>query len=335
MTGGSDDHNARDSVPSDARDGVRGEIQTFLTTRRARISPEQAGLPAYGGERRRVPGLRRDEVALLAGISSQYYTKLERGNATGISESVIDGIACALQLDEAERTHLVDLIRAAGITRAPRRTPPQRVRPTVQRVLDSMIGTPAIVLNARRDILAANHLGFALFSPVYADPVRPANTARFVFLNPHATEFFRDWDKVANDTVAILHAEAGRNAYDRRLSDLIGELSTRSDDFRSRWSAHDVRIHRTGIKLIHHPVVGDLDLPYESFPLAADLSQSLLTYTAEPGSPTQDALTLLASWAASTTHSSDHENDQPDQGLDVHTGSGSDPTTPEGAGLND
>ena len=299
------------SIPSDARSTVRGEIQTFLTTRRARISPEQAGLPAYGGERRRVSGLRRDEVALLAGISSQYYTKLERGTATGVSESVIDGIARALQLDEAERIHLVDLIRAASTTRAPRRAAPQRVRPTVQRVLDSMIGTPALVLNARLDIVTANQLGFALFSPIYADPVRPANNARFVFLDPHATEFFRDWDKAANDTVALLRAEAGRNAYDRRLSDLIGELSTRSNDFRCRWAAHDVQIHSTGIKLIHHPVVGDLDLPYESIPLSHDLSQSLLTYTAEPGSPTQDALTLLASWAANTTQhetASEHEN---------------------------
>jgi hypothetical protein len=311
MAAGSDDRYARDSIPGDARGGVRAEIQTFLTTRRARISPEQAGLPAYGGERRRVPGLRRDEVALLAGISSQYYTKLERGNAAGVSDSVIDGIARALQLDEAERTHLVDLIRAAGTTRAPRRTAPQGVRATVQRVLDSMIGTPALVLNARLDIVTANELGYALFSPVYADPVRPANNARFVFLDPHATEFFRDWDKAANDTVALLRAAAGRNAYDRRLSDLIGELSTRSDDFRRRWAAHDVQIHTTGIKLIHHPVVGDLDLPYESFPLSQHLTHSLLTYTAEPGSPTQDALTLLASWAASTTHrsnASEHEN---------------------------
>jgi transcriptional regulator with XRE-family HTH domain len=244
----------------------------------------------------------RDEFALLAGISSQYYTKLERGNAAGVSESVIDGIARALQLDEAERAHLVDLIRAAGTTRAPRRTPQQRVRSTVQRVLDSMIGTPALGLNARLDIVTANQLGYALFSPIYADPVRPANNARFVFLDPHATEFFRDWDKAANDTVAILRAEAGRHPNDRRLSDLIGELSIRSDQFRRRWAAHDVRIHTTGLKLIHHPVVGDLDLAYESFPLATDPSQSLLTYTAEPGSPTQDALTLLASWAASTTH---------------------------------
>ena len=163
-----------------------------------------------------------------------------------------------------------------------------------------MTGTPALVLNTRLDILAANQLGLALFSPVYADPVRPANNARFVFLDPHATEFFRDWGKVANDTVALLRAEAGRHPYERRLSDLIGELSTRSDEFRGRWAAHDVRIHTTGVKLIHHPVVGDIDLSYDSFPLAADPSQSLLTYTAEPGSPSQDALRLLASWAATT-----------------------------------
>ena len=285
----------------DVRGDVRGEIREFLSTRRARVSPEQAGLPVYGGDRRRVSGLRREEVALLAGISSEYYTRLERGNATGVSESVIDGIAHALQLDEAERTHLLHLIRTAGTTRTPRRRPArQRVRPTVQRVLDSMSGTPAFVLNGRLDILAANALGFALYSPIYADPARPPNNARFIFLDPHATEFFRDWNKIANDTVALLRAEAGREPYDRQLSDLIGKLSTRSDEFRVRWAAHDVRIHTTGVKLLHHPVVGDLELPFESFPLAADPSQSLLTYTAEPESPTQDALNLLASWAATT-----------------------------------
>ena len=299
MAGGSNDPDAGDGISGDVRGGVREEIQTFLTTRRARISPEQAGLPIFGGERRRVSGLRRDEVALLAGISSQYYTKLERGNATGVSESVIDGIARALQLDEAERTHLLDLMRAVGTTtRSSRRPPPGRVRATVQRVLDSMIGTPAFVLSGRLDILTANQLGYALFSWIDTDPVRPPNAGRFVFLDPHATEFYRDWNKVADDTVALLHAEAGRRPYDRRLSDLIGELSTRTNEFRGRWAAHDVQIHTTGAKLIHHPVVGDLDLWYESFPLALDLSQSLLTYTAEPGSPTQEALNLLASWAA-------------------------------------
>jgi transcriptional regulator with XRE-family HTH domain len=283
----------------DVRGDVRAQIREFLSTRRARITPEQAGLPVYGGDRRRVPGLRRSEVASLAGISPEYMTKLERGNATGVSDSVIDGLVHALQLDEAERAHLEDLFRAAGTTRPPRRRPArQPVRPTVQRILDSMIGAPALVLNGRLDVLAANNLGTALYSPIYADPVRPANTARFVFLDRQATEFFRDYETAANDTVALLRAEAGRDPYDRDLSDLIGQLSTRSDDFRRRWAAHNVRIHTTGVKLIHHPIVGNLDLPFESLSLPADPSQSLLTYTAEPGSPTQDALNLLASWAA-------------------------------------
>jgi hypothetical protein len=161
--------------------------------------------------------------------------------------------------------------------------------------------TPAFVLNGRLDILAANDLGAALYSPIYADPIRPPNNARFVFLDPHSTEFFRDYNQIANDTVALLRAEAGRDPYDRRLSDLIGELSTRSDEFRSRWAAHNVRIHTTGLKRLHHPVVGDLDLPFESFPLAGSPSQSLLTYTPEPRSSSLEALSLLASWTA-TTH---------------------------------
>jgi transcriptional regulator with XRE-family HTH domain len=294
MAGTGDDHGA-------IRGDVRAPIREFLSTRRARISPEQAGLPVYGGGRRRVKGLRREEVALLAGISIEYYTRLERGTATGVSESVIDGITHALRLDEAERAHLVDLLRAASPARPPRRRPTrQQVRATVQRVLDSMAGTPAFVLNGRLDILSANALGLALYAPIYTDPVRPPNNARFIFLDPHATDFFRDWDRVANDTVALLRAEAGRDPYDRQLSDLIGELSTRSAEFRVRWAAHDVRIHTTGVKLLHHPVVGDLELPFETFPLGADPSQSLLTYTAEPGSASQDALNLLASWAATT-----------------------------------
>ena len=312
MPGRNDDHR-------DVRGDVRAQIREFLSTRRARISPEQAGLPIYGGDRRRVSGLRREEVAALAGISSEYYVRLERGSATGVSDSVIEGIAQALQLSEAERGHLLDLLRTAGTTRAPRRRPPpQRVRPTVQRVLDSMIGTPAFVLNGRLDILAANELGTALYAPVYADPVGPPNTASFVFLDPQAEEFFRDWDGVANDTVALLRVEAGRNPYDRRLSDLIGELSTRSDDFRVRWAAHNVRIHSSGVKLFHHPVVGDVDLAFESFPLAGDPSQSMVTFTAEPGSPSQDALTLLASWAATSAGVEPaRSTDEPEQARSV------------------
>ncbi|WSQ06627.1 helix-turn-helix transcriptional regulator [Streptomyces sp. NBC_01231] len=295
MAGRNDPHGTN----RDIRDDVRTQIREFLGTRRSKVTPEQAGLPVYGGDRRRVTGLRREEVALLAGISSEYYTRLERGNATGVSQSVIDGIAQALQLDEAERIHLNDLLRGAGTTRPPRRRPAQqRVRPAVQRVLDSMTETPAFILNGRGDILAANHLGRALFSPVYADPVRPPNNARFIFFDPHATEFFRDWNQVAGDAVAMLRAEAGRDLYDRRLTDLIGELSTRSEEFRHRWAAHNVRMHTTGVKLLHHPVVGDLDLPFETFPVGGDPSQVLLTYTAEPDSPSQDALNLLASWAA-------------------------------------
>ena len=235
---------------------------------------------------------------MLAGVSVEYYSRLERGDASGVSESVLDAIAGALQLDVAERRHLLDLVRTAGTTRAPRRraTAP-RVRPTVQQVLDAISGAPAIVHNSRLDHLAGNALGMALFSPVFATAGTPPNSARFTFLDPRAPAFLRDWDKAANDTVAILRAEAGRDPYDRALSHLVGELATRSDEFRVRWAAHDVRIHATGTKRLHHPVVGDLDLAYESLPLP-DHGQSLLVYVAEPGSPSQDALSMLASFAA-------------------------------------
>ena len=283
------------------RDAARAEIREFLSTRRARITPEQAGLPSYGGDRRRVPGLRREEAALLVGVSPQYYVRLERGDATGVSEGVIDGIAQALRLDDAERAHLLDLFRTASApARAARRRTPKadRIRPTVQRLLDAMPGVPAVVLNGRLDVLATNQLGRALFHPFY-DTAVPVNNARLVFLEPRATTLFRDWEVVANDTVALLRAEAGRDPYDRQLSGLVGELSTRSADFRVRWAAHDVRIHSTGVKRLRHPVVGDLDLPFESLPLEAGGTTSLVTYLAEPGTPSHDALALLASWAAS------------------------------------
>jgi transcriptional regulator with XRE-family HTH domain len=273
------------------------DISEFLTSRRAKVTPEQAGLPAYGTNRR-VSGLRREEVALLAGISVEYYTRLERGNANGVSEDVLEGVVRALQLDEAERAHLFDLVRTTSASRPPRRRPSQeRVRATVQQILDSMSGTAAYVRNGRLDILAANGLGRALYADVFDDPVQPPNTARFLFLNPRASEFFVDWDTIAHDAVAILRAEAGRDPHDRRLSDLIGELATRSDEFRVRWAAHNVKFHRTGVKRFHHPIVGDLTLGYEALDLPADSGQRMLVYTAEPGSPSHDAMQLLASWA--------------------------------------
>ncbi len=277
----------------------RSEIREFLATRRARISPDQAGLPAYGGNRR-VPGLRREEVALLSGMSIDYYIRLERGNLSGVSEGVLESLARALQLDDAEHAHLFDLARAAGPAAKQRRKPAEeQVRPTVQRILDAMTDVPAYVRNGRRDILAANKLGYALYSELYADPVRPVNVARFVFLSPRARDFFLDWETAANDLVAVLRTEAGRNPYDRALTDLVGELSMRSEEFRTRWAAHNVRYHRTGLKRLHHPVVGDLELSFEAMELPADPGLSLIVYSTEPGSAAEESLKLLASWAAS------------------------------------
>jgi transcriptional regulator with XRE-family HTH domain len=277
---------------------ARNEIREFLISRRAKITPEQAGVPWYG-DKRRVPGLRREEVALLAGVSVDYYTRLERGSAAGVSESVLEALARALQLDEAERAHLFDLARAAGSTPRRRRRPaPQRVRPSVQRVLDAVTAAPAFVRNGRMDLLAANRLGRAFYSQHFDSPHRPANSARFIFLDPRATAFYVDWEQVATDAVAILRSEAGRDPYDRGLSDLVGELSTRSETFRTRWAAHNVRFHDTGSKRFHHPVVGDLELTFETMGLAADAGLMLFVYTAEPGSKSDEALNLLASWAA-------------------------------------
>ncbi|WP_216842586.1 helix-turn-helix transcriptional regulator [Arthrobacter sp. NEB 688] len=279
---------------------TRNDLRDFLTTRRAKLTPDKAGLPVYGANRR-VTGLRREEVALLAGISVEYYTRLERGSVGTVSDSVLDGIAHALQLDEAERDHLHRLVRTLATPRAKqalRRTPAKsRVRPAVQRILDQM-PMPAYLRNGRFDVLAANDLGRALYSPLYeqAGPGRTPNSARFVFLDPTAGDFFLDYNKAANDCVAFLRAEAGRDPYDKDLTDLIGELSTRSEDFRQRWAAHDVRYHRTGRKRFHHPLVGDLELDYEAFELAGDPGQRINVYTAPPDSSADQALRLLASW---------------------------------------
>jgi hypothetical protein len=278
---------------------VRDEVRDFLASRRARITPEQAGLPVYGSNRR-VKGLRREELAMLAGVSVDYYTRLERGNLSGASDSVLEAIARALQLDEAEAQHLFDLARAAGPApaRTRRRSSQPKVRPSVQAMLDAMTGAPAVVRNDRLDILASNPLGRALYSELYRDPVRPANHARFAFLDPRARDFWVDWERAANDTVGVLRAAAGRNPYDQALTALVGELSTRSEEFRTRWATHHVHLHLGGAKLINHPVVGRLELMYDSLELPADPGLTMLVYTAEKTSPTADALNLLASWAA-------------------------------------
>src|SRR3954451_23426784 len=288
---------------------TKQEIREFLTSRRARITPEHAGLRSYGS--RRVPGLRREEVAVLAGVSVPYYTRLERGDLSGASDSVLEALALALELDDAERAHLFDLAPAAQPTppRPRRRRAAQQVRPEIQWTLDAITGAPAFVSNERLDLLAANQLGRALFSELYATPARPINTARFVFLDPRAETTFGDLDRVASETVAILRSAAGRDPHNRELSDLVGELATKSETFRTRWAAHNVRFHNTGVKHFHHPAVGDLHLIYNRLDLAADPGLTLFTYTAEPGSRSEDALRLLGSWSATADAESLHAGD--------------------------
>ncbi|MFC4396593.1 MULTISPECIES: helix-turn-helix transcriptional regulator [Micrococcaceae] len=279
----------------------RAEVRQFLSSRRGRITPEQAGIEPYGG-RRRVPGLRREEVARLAGVSVDYYTRLERGNLSGVSDSVLDAIAGALELDRAEHDHLYDLARAANTSGRKRAASggaasPSKVRPELQYLLDAITDAPAFIGNNRLDIVAANTLGYALYSDMYRNPSRPANHSRFIFLDPRAHNFYTDWDRAANTNVAILRREAGRNPHDKGIAELIGELSMRSDEFRTLWAAHNVRRHYAGTKFFQHPVVGLLELNYQVLGLEEDPGHTLTVYPATPGSPSAEALKLLASWA--------------------------------------
>ena len=279
----------------------RSEVREFLTSRRAKITPEHAGVPQVG--QRRVPGLRRSEVAALAGMSVEYYAKLERGSLGGVSASVLDAIARALQLDEAERTHLFNLAHAADGTSAamrPRRGSRNRwtVRPSLQWTLDSITTGPAFVGNNRSDLLATNLLSRALYADLYNDPNCAPNFARFTFLDSAAHRFYPDWDLAADTTVANLRTAAGQDPHNKRLHDLVGELSTRSDEFRRRWGSHNVRTHGTGTKQFHHHIVGGLTLAYESLDLRAEPGLTMTIYAAEPDSSTAHALALLASWAA-------------------------------------
>ncbi|MFF3176281.1 helix-turn-helix transcriptional regulator [Streptomyces sp. NPDC057900] len=279
------------------------EVREFLSTRRARLTPQRAGLPVFGGNRR-VTGLRREEVALLAGMSVDYYIRLERGNLRGASDSVLDSLCHALQLDDAERAHLYDLARATASERRPP-TATGRIRPVVLRVLDAMTDQPAYIRNGRFDILAANPLGQALYAPVYDSPLfaqrGPVNTARFLFLDPGSADFWPDREKAANDSVALLRTETGRSPQDKGLMDLIGELSTKSGEFARRWARHDVRFHHSGVKRLHHPLVGDLALPYDALDLPADPGLRITVYSPEPDSPERQALDLLGSWIRSTS----------------------------------
>ena len=282
----------------------RSEVRDFLTTRRARLTPEQVGLPATRS--RRVPGLRRSEVATLAGLSVEYYARLERGQIAGASSSVLEALARALQLDETERAHLYDLARAAdGVPtsgRARRRTagkPAERL--SLRWALEAITEGVAFVRDPRQNLLATNALGRAFYAPVIGDGGRPPNLARFQFLDPASRDFYPDWDRFAEMCVGVMRAEAGRDPHDRGLQDLVGELSTRSEDFRRLWADHNVRTHGSGTKRFHHPVVGDLTLTYEELAITAEPGLVLLVYTAEPGSPSAERLRLLASWAATTT----------------------------------
>lgn len=279
----------------------RSDVREFLMSRRAKVSPDAAGV--VGGANRRVPGLRRSEVAALAGVSVEYYAKLERGAIGGASASVLDAVARALMLDDAERAHLFDLARAAdGIPssgrvrrRAARSSTP---RPSLQWALAAITDGVAFVRDQRQDLLATNALGRAFYSPVIGDGGRTPNLARFQFLDPAAREFYPDWDLFAEMCVAIMRAEAGRDPHDKGLQDVVGELSTRSETFRRLWGAHDVRTHGSGTKRFHHPVAGELVLAYEELAITAEPGQVLMVYTAEPGSPSAERLRLLASWAA-------------------------------------
>ena len=272
------------------------DVREFLMSRRSRITPAQAGLPAYGGTRR-VAGLKREEVAMLTGVSTEYYARLERGNLRGVSESVLESLAAALQLDEAERAHLLDLARAAAPSReSGKRRVRAEVRPSVGRILAGMTGTPAYVRNTRMDIVAANSLCFALYGDVLSPETLPLNLARFMFLDPRAREFFLEWNTLADDLAAALRTEAGRSPRDRALNTLTGDLATGSTEFSTRWARHNVRFHRSARKTLHNPLVGDIELTGDSLERPGE-GLTLIAYTAEPGSHAQQQLDFLISWS--------------------------------------
>ncbi|MGC9535520.1 helix-turn-helix transcriptional regulator [Streptomyces sp. UG1] len=292
------------SMPGPAAGTGRGldprtELSEFLRTRRARLKPEDVGLPDFG-RHRRVPGLRREELAQLAGVSVAYYTRLEQGNGRNVSTEVLDAIARALRLSDAEHAHLTHLAKPKQHKKKPAsRT--EQVRPALRQLLDSIHDVPAYISGRRSDILAWNGMAAAVFGDWAELPAKERNWARLVFLRPEYRELFMEWDQKASDMVAFLRMDAGCHPDDPRLSALVGELSVKSEEFRQLWAAHDVKEKSYGVKRLRHPLVGELTLNFESFRLTDGTEQNLITYHAEPGSPSAEALRLLASWGADAT----------------------------------
>ena len=274
----------------------RRDLREFLISRRARLSPEQVGLDPGDGQRR-VPGLRREELARLVGVSVDYYMRLEQGRPVNVSEQVLESISRVLRLDETERSHLFNLARPTHAHRRASVSRAQRLRPEVRTLLDSLV-TPAFVLGRRMDVLATNQLARALICDFDALPAQRRNMARWSFLDPAARELYPDWEAIARQNVAVLRAQAGRYPDDTDLSALVGELTVKSKEFASWWTEHAVHSRTHGVKRYHHPVVGDLSVSYEVLHLASDPEHTLFIYTVEPGSPDEDALRLLASWTS-------------------------------------
>ncbi|CAK7281452.1 helix-turn-helix domain-containing protein [Streptomyces misionensis] len=277
----------------------RAELSEFLRSRRARLKPEDVGLPDFG-RHRRVPGLRREELAQLAGVSVAYYTRLEQGNGRNVSAEVLDSIARALRLTDAEHAHLTHLAKPKSHKKRPAARQ-QHVRPALRQLLDTMEGVPAYVVGRRSEILAWNRMAAAVFGDWEDLPAAERNWARLVFLRPEYRELFVDWEQKAIDIVCALRMDAGCWPDDPRLSALVGELSVKSEEFRRLWATHDVKEKSHGVKRLHHPLVGDLALNFESFRLSDGTDQSLLVYHAEPGSPSAESLRLLASWGTDAT----------------------------------
>nr|WP_306339323.1 helix-turn-helix transcriptional regulator [Streptomyces sp. AS13] len=275
----------------------RAELSEFLRTRRAKLQPQDVGLPEFG-RHRRVPGLRREELAQLAGVSVAYYTRLEQGNGRNVSAEVLDAIARALGLTDAEHAHLTHLARPARHKKKRRPARAQRVRTGLLYLRESMEGVPAYVTGARSDILAWNPMAAAVFGDWGALPPGERNWARLVFLSPAYRDLFVNWDSKASDMVSYLRLYAGCHPDDPELSALVGELSVKSEEFRRLWATHNVKEKGHGTKLVRHPLAGDLTLSYETLNLPDDEEQHLVTYHAEPGSASAEGLRLLASWGA-------------------------------------